>query len=224
MAQKQATRTNQAITLKGSTALVTEFFEYSVNSILYQRGVYPSDDFRMVKKYGLPMLVTSDESLTEYLTTILSQVQEWLLSSSITRLVLAIKSIETDETLERWQFDIHADDQNVTEGHNLNGGNEVKGGKGGKRKEKTEKEVQGEIREIMKQITSSVTFLPILEEPCTFTLLAYTNDSPEVAIPSTWGDADPHLIDRGKVEQVRLRSFSTNVHSLEAMVAYRVGE
>ena len=31
MAQKQATRTNQAITLKGSTALVTEFFEYSVN-------------------------------------------------------------------------------------------------------------------------------------------------------------------------------------------------
>ena len=98
-------------------------------------------------------------------------VSEWLLSSSITRLVLAIKSIETDETLERWQFDIHADDQNVTEGHNLNGGNEVKGGKGGKRKEKTEKEVQGEIREIMKQITSSVTFLPILEEPCVSSVL-----------------------------------------------------
>ncbi len=32
MATKQRTRTNQAITLKGSTALVTEFFEYSVNS------------------------------------------------------------------------------------------------------------------------------------------------------------------------------------------------
>ena len=33
MAQKQATRQsqNQAITLKGSTAIVTEFFEYSVN-------------------------------------------------------------------------------------------------------------------------------------------------------------------------------------------------
>lgn len=36
-----------------------------------------------------------------------------------------------------------------------------------------------------------------------------------MAVPSTWDDADPHLIDRGKVEQVRLRSFSTNVHSLE---------
>lgn len=58
----------------------------------------------------------------------------------------------------------------------------------------------------------------------TFTILAYTDDSPDVPVPATWDDADPHLIDRGKVEQVRLRSFSTNVHSLEAMVTYRVGE
>ncbi|KAL1411337.1 Mitotic spindle checkpoint component mad2 [Vanrija albida] len=228
MATKQATRQNQAITLKGSTALVTEFFEYGVNSILYQRGVYPSDDFRMVKKYGLPMLVTSDDGLKEYIQTIMAQVSDWLLSSSLTRLVLAIKSVETDETLERWQFDIYTEDGPA---QSLPGAPRQ-----AKKKDKTEKEVQGEIREIMKQITSSVTFLPILDEECeyravgatlttgTFTILAYTNDSPDVAIPQTWGDADPHLIDRGKVEQVRLRSFTTNVHSLEAMVAYRVGE
>ncbi|WOO81262.1 Mitotic spindle assembly checkpoint protein MAD2A [Vanrija pseudolonga] len=217
MATKQATRQNQAITLKGSTALVTEFFEYGVNSILYQRGVYPSDDFRMVKKYGLPMLVTSDDGLKEYIQTIMAQVSDWLMSSSLTRLVLAIKSVETDETLERWQFDIYTEDGPAS---SLPGGPPAQK----KKKDKTEKEVQGEIREIMKQITSSVTFLPILDEECTFTILAYTNDSPDVAIPQTWGDADPHLIDRGKVEQVRLRSFTTNVHSLEAMVAYRVGE
>jgi mitotic spindle assembly checkpoint protein MAD2 len=29
----------------------------------------------MVKKYGLPMLVTADEGLKEYLQTILAQVQ-----------------------------------------------------------------------------------------------------------------------------------------------------
>lgn len=148
----------------------------------------------MVKKYGLPMLVTADESLKEYLSTILSQVQgefapptsahdttspllrstcdpacsrltaEWLLSSSINRLVLAIKSVETDETLERWQFDIHAEDPSnpkPTANAPLPGG-----AKPAKKHQKTEKEVQGEIREIMKQITSSVTFLPILEEEC----------------------------------------------------------
>lgn len=178
---------------------------------------------------------------------------EWLMSSAVSRLVLAIVSVETDETLERWQFDIKTDEESLS----ARGGAAPPSGapsKSGKTKEKTEKEVQGEIREIMKQITSSITFLPILEEPCepahslicrqwlilagTFTLLAYTNDSTEVAIPATWGDADPHLIDRGKVEQVRLRSFNTNHHALEvsrsghecsqlttkAMVAYRVGE
>lgn len=55
----------------------------------------------------------------------------------------------------------------------------------------------------------------------TFTLLAYTNNDSDTAVPSTWGDADPHLIDRGKVEQVRLRSFSTNVHSLEVSFSHR---
>ena len=103
MAQKQATRTNQAITLKGSTALVTEFFEYSVNRCVsigsegsvdsqhsvstrclpvgrlsvgpFGRSTSHQLMDSMVKKYGLPMLVTSDEGLKEYLSTILSQVQ-----------------------------------------------------------------------------------------------------------------------------------------------------
>ena len=78
--------TRQAITLKGSTNLVTEFFKYAVNtfvytssyvippsiehpfnSILFQRGVYPSDDFHMVKKYGQTVLVTQDLALENYL-------------------------------------------------------------------------------------------------------------------------------------------------------------
>lgn len=81
MATKQARQ--QAISLKGSTALVTEFFKYAVNtsvpfhfiilfvspipSILFQREVYPSDDFHMVKKYGQTVLVTQDLALENYL-------------------------------------------------------------------------------------------------------------------------------------------------------------
>lgn len=33
------------LSLKGSSKLVTEFFEYSINTILFQRGVYPAEDF-----------------------------------------------------------------------------------------------------------------------------------------------------------------------------------
>jgi hypothetical protein len=71
--------------------------------------------------------------------------------------------METDETLERWQFDIYNEDAT-----NASGASSLPGGPPARppRKNKTEKEVQGEIREIMKQITSSVTFLPILDEPC----------------------------------------------------------
>lgn len=85
-AVKQAP-TRQAISLKGSTSLVTEFFKYAANTsvpshssavwhsqaeltprrILFQRGVYPADDFQMVKKYGQTVLVTQDLALENYL-------------------------------------------------------------------------------------------------------------------------------------------------------------
>lgn len=40
--------------------------DYSINSILYQRGIYPPETFRRMSKYGLTMLVTSDEELVKY--------------------------------------------------------------------------------------------------------------------------------------------------------------
>ena len=36
-------------------------------SVLFQRGVYPSDDFQMVKKYGQTVLITQDAALEAYL-------------------------------------------------------------------------------------------------------------------------------------------------------------
>ena len=33
--------TKSQVTLKGSSQMVAEFFNYGINSILYQRGVYP---------------------------------------------------------------------------------------------------------------------------------------------------------------------------------------
>jgi hypothetical protein len=48
-----ATATKNTITLKGSTAVVTEFFQFALSSILYQRGIYPPDSFEPKKQYGL---------------------------------------------------------------------------------------------------------------------------------------------------------------------------
>jgi mitotic spindle assembly checkpoint protein MAD2 len=49
--------TKNTITLKGSTEIVTEFFGYSINSILYQRGIYPPESFSRVNKWDHVVLV-----------------------------------------------------------------------------------------------------------------------------------------------------------------------
>lgn len=205
MATSQAP-TRQAITLKGSTNLVTEFFKYAANTILFQRGVYPSDDFHMVKKYGQTVLVTQDLALENYLDRILKQVNKWLLTGSVTQLVLAIISKDTRLPLERWVFDVNLVKQPADSAEPTPA--------------KPESEIQAEIRYILKQIVSTVTFLPIIDTPTVFNILAYTHDSADVPADE-WVDTDPLAIEASKSQQVKLRSFSTDVHRIEALVAYR---
>jgi len=52
---------------------------YGINSILYQRGIYPPETFTRVQKYGLTILVTIDDELKEYLANVLADVRGELL-------------------------------------------------------------------------------------------------------------------------------------------------
>ncbi|KAJ2539933.1 Mitotic spindle checkpoint component mad2 [Coemansia sp. RSA 1878] len=201
----QAQLTKGKITLKGSARTVTEFFIFGINSILFQRGIYPIEDFEVQKKYGLDIWVSNDLQVTRYLDNIMKSVEEWLSLGKINKLVLAVNSRETRETLERWQFDIQlVADQVVAAGETP-------------KPPKSEKTLQMEIQAIFRQIAASVSFLPIIEEKCTFNILVYADSDAEV--PTTWTDSDPLHIKNA--EQVRLRSFSTDAHRVEAMVAYR---
>lgn len=197
-----ATVTQNVITLKGSTDIVTQFFGYSINNILYQRGVYPPETFSRVKKYGLAMQVTQDEGLKAYLSNVLMQLKEWLLQGKVQKLVLVIEGLETKSTLERWQFNIEHD-KSVT--INTEG------------KVKSEKTITGEIQAIIRQITASVTFLPLLEEPCSFDLLVYADR--EANVPVEWEESDPKYI--SDATDVKLRSFTTKVHTVSSMVTYK---
>jgi len=159
----------------------------------------------MVKKYGQTVLVTQDLALENYLDKILSQVEKWIATASVTQLVLAIIAKESRATLERWVFDITLVESPETSESIA---------------PKPEAEIQEEIRHILKQIVSTVTFLPIMDEPTVFNILAYTSESADVPA-NEWVDTDPLAIEAGKSQQVKLRSFSTDVHRIEAMVAYR---
>mmetsp|Transcript_11274 Transcript_11274/g.26617 ORF Transcript_11274/g.26617 Transcript_11274/m.26617 type:complete len:211 (+) Transcript_11274:193-825(+) len=200
-----ATDTKNIITLKGSVEIVTEFFGYSINSILYQRGIYPPETFAAVSQYGLSMLVTTDDGLKAYLANVLRQLSEWLTRGEVQKLCVVITGVDSGEVLERWAFNIETD-KAVTAG--------------GAGVEKSAKEIQKEIQAIIRQITASVSFLPLLDEPCTFDLLVYTDADTEV--PRTWEESDPQYITNST--EVRLRSFTTKVHKVDAMVSYKTGD
>lgn len=73
MMSETASAVRNTITLKGSTATVNEFFQYALSSILYQRGVYPPENFEPKKQYGLTVMAVKDSQLTEYLSSVLQQ-------------------------------------------------------------------------------------------------------------------------------------------------------
>eukprot|EP01134_Creolimax_fragrantissima_P007594 CFRG7594T1 len=192
-----------SVTLRGSTATIVEFFNYAVNSILYQRGIYPPEQFATVKKYGLSILVTSDPSLKQYIEQILRHMQEWVGRHNAQKLVLVVCSAETGETLERWGFNIQADRTVTPESAP---------------KEKSEVALQKEIQSLIRQIVASVTFLPLLESACTFELLVYADK--DMQTPQAWEESDPKYVKNAS--DVHLRSFTTTIHKIDAMVSYKM--
>ncbi|KAL3432727.1 DNA-binding protein [Aspergillus tetrazonus] len=211
------------LSIKGSSKLVAEFFEYSINSILFQRGVYPPEDFTTVKKYGLNMLVTADDQVKAYIKKIMSQLNKWMLGGKISKLVVVITDKETGEHVERWQFDVQIFGKHKSQSTRKSGDkeNDTPGDVGQPEPvEKTEKQIQEEIQAIFRQITASVTFLPVLDGDCTFNVLVYADADSDV--PVEWGDSDAK--DIKNPEKVQLRSFSTNNHRVETMVSYRLAD
>ncbi|XP_038694277.1 mitotic spindle checkpoint protein MAD2 isoform X1 [Tripterygium wilfordii] len=198
------------ITLRGSAAIVSEFFGYAANSILYNRGVYPEESFVKVKKYGLPMLLTQDEGVKSFMANLTAQLSvsspaEWLEEGKLQRIVLVIMSKVSSEVLERWNFSIETDGEVVEKGVS---------------REKSDKEIMREIQAIMRQIASSITYLPCLDEPCVFDVLAYTDK--DVAVPFTWIESDPKLI--ANPQMVKLHSFDTKIHKVDTLVSYKNDE
>ena len=88
----------------------------------------------------MTLLVSTDPEVNKFLENVLSQIKDWLELRKIKKLVVVLNSVETKETLERWEFRIE---------------NEV--GEDGKVIEnavKDEKKIKGEIRDVIRQITA----------------------------------------------------------------------
>ena len=204
MAAMQATK--NVLTLKGSVEIVSEFFDFSINSILYQRGIYAPETFERRSNYGLAMMVTKDPQLEQYLKSVLKQMETWLATGELQQVVVVVNGIESGETLERWVFQVETavDKENSAQPAQ-------------EQNSKSTKEIKAEISALLRQITATVTFLPLLDEACAFDILMYTDKNSEV--PATWADTDARIIENGS--EVRLRSFDTKIHKVDTAVSYR---
>lgn len=196
--------------------------------------MYPAEDFIQVKKYGLNMLVSADDQVKAYTKKIMSQLDRWMQHGKISKLVIVITDKEMGEHVERWQFGVDIFNKDVkskkskssksaTSAATEEGGDENNTATEGGKKlvadtNKTEEEIQEEIRTLFRQITATVTFLPQLQSNYTFNVLVYADADSEV--PVEWGDSDAKEIANG--EKVQLRSFSTTNHRVETLVSYRV--
>ncbi|KAI1717729.1 HORMA domain-containing protein [Ditylenchus destructor] len=193
--------TRSAITLKGSSKIIQEFFHYGIHSILYQRGIYPSDNFEREKKYGMTLFVSSEPKLQKFLKPLLEHVEGLLATKKLKKLVLVITDVATKEVYERWQFDIESDpDADEATAKN-----------------KDEKRIKQEMSDVIRQITASVAFLPLLETRCAFDVLVYTGR--DTTLPEGWADSSECRIDNA--EQVQLRSFSTAIQTVHTKVQYK---
>ncbi|XP_045103902.1 mitotic spindle assembly checkpoint protein MAD2A-like [Portunus trituberculatus] len=198
-----------AITLKGSAQLVSDFFYYGINSILYQRGIYPPDSFTFAQQYGLTVYTTTDNAVKDYLNNILAQIKEWLEAGEVQRLVLVVANVDTKEVLERWDFMVQQETGFTAE--------DAKDGKTGN---KDLKLIQKEMREVIRQITACVTFLPLLDCVCSFDLQVYTHKDTKAS--EKWIESPPCFI--ANSQEVRLKSFSTSIQRVDTCVSYKMDD
>ena len=124
---------------------------------------------------------------------------------------MVLASVETKETLERWEFNVEYeadgdDKENLSSNKNYRD-----------KTDKDEKKIKQEIREVIRQITASVTFLPLLDCICPFDVLIHTHK--DLDMPIEWGESKACLITNP--EHVQLWSFSTNIHRVVTAVSYK---
>ncbi|KAH0574363.1 Mitotic spindle checkpoint protein MAD2 [Spironucleus salmonicida] len=183
-----ATTQVNAISLKGSTKTVTEYFAFAINQILYLRQVYPSNCFTTRPAYDLQLPVAQDEKLNAYLTQVLNITAQWLMTGQVKKIVLAI--LAGEKAIECWEFNVDSDTA-------------------------TNSDAKREIQAVMRQITASVSFLPVISEKVIFDIQVHADEN---ALPPQGWETTKEALIQG--QSVDFRKFQTGVHSVGTRVVY----
>ncbi|KAK3305130.1 mitotic spindle checkpoint component MAD2 [Chaetomium strumarium] len=227
------------LSLKGSAKLVAEFFQYSIHTILFQRGVYPAEDFTTVKKYGLNMLVSADDQVRAYIKKIMSQLDKWMVGGKVQKLVIVITDKDTGEHVERWQFDVQIlakqSKSSKSSSKSKSSSSKVATTNANENQAQQQQEENQENSSSSKDnktapepaaVAVEKTEAEIQAEIAAIfrQITASVTFLPQLqgGVPVEWGDSDAKEIVNG--ERVQLRGFSTASHRVDTLVSYRLAD
>lgn len=129
-----------------SDKIVSELLLCLFYAIAFQRCIYPPQFFKKTHKWGIPIMVCTNKEVKSYFSNAIKAIRcEWLKPSNTGLNEVSMHFVSSSgEVLEKWQFRFHR----------------VLFDRIG---ELTEDAIRQNVRNAMRQIHSSVTFLPILE-------------------------------------------------------------
>ncbi|XP_023247028.1 mitotic spindle assembly checkpoint protein MAD2A-like isoform X2 [Copidosoma floridanum] len=201
---------NKCITLQGSAAMVREYIELGMSSILYQREVCPADDFQQTKYHGLNLFKVKNEKNFKKFAGDLGDIENFLAKKEVASVTLALINVDTREYLEKWTFEITYEDES-------GGGSQDHSSSSCGTKD-TEA-IQREIRAVIKQILSANSILPLLVE----NNVVYEIQAQERPGVPLWGGWTVVSEDTGieNQEKIEFRDLSTSVHGVHTEVLYK---
>ncbi|GMM43446.1 spindle checkpoint protein [Pichia kluyveri] len=201
---------NNTVEINGSSKIVSDYFEICIHNILFQRKIYSRDQFKVIRKFGLNVVYSNNPEIVNYIKLIIKQLNNWIFNQSINWLTLLIVSKEDDSITEKWMFHIDINNNNYNDNTNTTTTTTIK----------PLETIQLEIQSIIKQISSSITFLPVLTTPQTFKILVHTIG--DIKSNNNWDDAKFFKeIDENESESVEYNNLTTNNHKISTYVTYK---
>ena len=128
--------------------------------------------------------------------------------NQVEKISMIITNVNTQETLECWDFKVQSEPGDGSE--KMDPKNPTSS--------KELKVIQAEIRDVMRQIAATISYLPLLECVCSFDILIHTIK--ECDVPEKWNETENVTIKNSQT--VQLKSFSTGLHKMDTIVSYRM--
>lgn len=133
-------------------------------------------------------------------------VSVWLENDKqcVTKAAMVIYNVATKEPIERWEFIVNYD-------HEEDSGDNITS-------DKAVTQIQKEIRDVLKQIVSTIAILPPLD--CTASFNVHIHTVNDIPVPEQWDE-----INRADIigaQTVPLHSFDTGLHKLNTNVSYKI--